>query len=112
MIFCFTNINAQINEKYSYYGNHQKKELNTFKGDKLHGISIAWDSTGNKIAEVSFKDGLKDGKWKIWYENKQLAYEFHYKRGEKTGKWKSYDREGNLINIKDYENQTLHKSDN
>ena len=42
------------------------------------------------------------GEWKIWHDNGKLAYGFHYNKGQKTGVWKAYNRNGVLINVREY----------
>jgi antitoxin component YwqK of YwqJK toxin-antitoxin module len=57
---------------------------------------------GVKVAEASYKNGKKDGKWFVWDDEGNLKYELCYKDGEKTGTWKSYNEMGVVINERDY----------
>ena len=42
-------------------------------------------STGKKKMEGQYKNGLKNGRWTYWYENRQKKEEGTYKDGKKDG---------------------------
>jgi len=81
----------------SYYDNGKVKEVLCFnESNRLDGTCVAYSPAGTQIGIASYRDGVKDGVWKIWRENGILAYEMYYENGQKTGKWKVYDEEGNI----------------
>ena len=45
-----------------------------------------------------FKDGKREGKATVYYENGKVNYEGFYKEGKECGVWKFYDEKGNLYN--------------
>jgi antitoxin component YwqK of YwqJK toxin-antitoxin module len=48
------------------------------------------------------KKGNRDGLWKLYFENAQLAFKTYYKDGEPIGLWEWYDKNGVNNNIKFY----------
>ena len=54
-----------------------------------------------------YKQGKKEGKWKYYHDYGFLQNAGKYKNGEKTGKWKSYHENGQLRTISEYRNNTL-----
>ncbi|MBT8294116.1 MAG: nicotinic acid mononucleotide adenyltransferase [Eudoraea sp.] len=54
-----------------YHNNDQVSQQGTFNLDgKLHGKWISYDEQGVKIAEGSYENGIKTGKWYFWSDNK------------------------------------------
>ena len=49
-------------------------------------------SSGDKILEGNYKDGIKHGKWTTWYENGQKELEKYYKYGKEDKLWTMWDR--------------------
>jgi antitoxin component YwqK of YwqJK toxin-antitoxin module len=92
---------SQILRDTSYYENGNKKEVLSFTPDgKFHGNCFTWSPEGVQTGKASYKNGVKDGTWKIWREDGSLSYEMHYKNGKKIGVWKQYDEEGKVIQEK------------
>ncbi len=48
------------------------------------------------------KNGKKDSKWTIYYEDGQKEYESTYKDGIKDGKWTEYNEDGTIKEVKEY----------
>ena len=54
-----------------YHNNDQVSQQGTFNLDgKLHGKWISYDEQGAKIAEGSYENGIKTGKWYFWSDDK------------------------------------------
>jgi len=53
-------------------------------------------STGNKVMEGRYKDGLEDGKWILWYKDGQKNIEKTYKNGKEEGQFTRWYKNGNL----------------
>ncbi len=83
-----------------YYENSQKKEIRSFKNNKMDGTWITWNEKGQKTGEASYSNGLKHGKWGIWDENGIQRYEMEYNLGKKTGVWIIRDEKGNITDRK------------
>jgi len=54
-----------------------------------------------------FRDGLKHGIWKKFYNNEKIQSEGNYSYGKKDGYFKEFDKNGNLTKIEKYENDNL-----
>lgn len=95
-----------------------------FENGREEGISKEFDETGEIITITEYrggvaisqeninrrdKAGLKQGKWKNFYNNGKLKEEIEYRNSLKSGFYKEYDTTGNLKNITKYLNDTLLK---
>lgn len=81
----------------------------TFLDGKKHGVEglqFGGRYSGYDDGRFShlwyFKNGLKHGKWEMWWGNSdedsfQLASRIFYEDGLKQGDWKEWDKDGNLI---------------
>ena len=49
-----------------------------------------------------FINNLKDGEWKFWYKNGQLALIENYNNGRKVGLYQSWFESGQILEIVDY----------
>lgn len=87
----------------------KKKEYYWFKGGAIHNSE--YGTAGelldkefqkfyhtNQLAESGkFKNGLKVGLWKTWYDNGILKETCFWSKGKKKGKYFLYDKDGSLI---------------
>jgi uncharacterized protein len=48
------------------------------------------------------RDGLKQGRWKYFFDDGSLQMEGTFRNGKKDGFFKTYDRSGNLLELKKY----------
>ncbi|MFH0895832.1 MAG: hypothetical protein V2A54_15460 [Bacteroidota bacterium] len=55
------------------------------------------------------KEGLKQGKWKVFYPKGRVKWEGFFMNGKKNGFFKEYDTTGNLQSVLKYENDSLKK---
>ena len=88
---------SDANEPYSgeavwYYENGQKMREVTYKDGKKDGKYNEWYENGQKESEETYKNGEKDGKWTWWYENGQKWIERTYKDGRliESSAWDEY----------------------
>lgn len=111
---------------YMFYkdGKIVEKEIKkAFKEEKIkvktlkHGLQKEWYTNGTLKLEGNYKNNYKDGIFRKWYENGQIKELATYRRdtliGE--GKWyhengqmsshEKYDNEGNLISIKQWNDE-------
>jgi uncharacterized protein len=51
-----------------------------------------------------YRSGVKNGDWKYFYPDDNIKEEGTYYYGKKDGYFKQYDKKGNLISIKKYDN--------
>lgn len=86
-----------------WYNNNQIEEIRSFNSDsELDGKCVRFFEDGSFSAIAYYKNGVKDGLWRVWHPNGNIAYELQYKKGERIGVWKSYDPEGKLVFEKKY----------
>jgi antitoxin component YwqK of YwqJK toxin-antitoxin module len=106
---------------YHLYKDGRIKSKVNFKNGREEGQGIEYSPDGNITALIEYKrgyvinteyinryrDGLKHGVWKIFWDNEKIKTEENYFYGKKDGYFKEFDREGNLVSIKKYENDYL-----
>jgi len=77
----------------------------------LSGIFKTYFSNGNLLAEVSYKNGMLDGRCVIYYVNGFLHNEKFFKEGRLHGIFRAWDESGALFFEINYENDVQHGSD-
>ena len=93
---------------YHYFYKGQLFQVSgSYAGYVLHGPYQRFDTLNNLIEEGTFKYGRKEGTWKTWYQNGQLAASSSYKKGKKNGESNNFNRQGELIRITHYKNGLL-----
>lgn len=63
----------------------------------LHGLSQTFDFEGNLLEKTNYKNGLKNGKYKIFHANRNLKQEGTYEDELDIGRKKLYDTNGVLL---------------
>ncbi|NND16563.1 MAG: nicotinic acid mononucleotide adenyltransferase [Eudoraea sp.] len=72
------NTETNLIEVVYFHDNGEVSQQGTFNLDrKLHGEWISFDENGSKIAQGTYKNGLKKGSWKFWIDGtqKEVVYE-------------------------------------
>jgi len=65
-------------------------------GELLHDSFLKFYHT-NQLAEAgTYKNGLKEGYWKNWFDNGTLQSQTYWNKGQKDGKHMAYDKTGFL----------------
>ncbi|MEN8907477.1 MAG: hypothetical protein ABF289_16095 [Clostridiales bacterium] len=101
-------IKVEDNKKYYwYYLNELHSNLGGYQGKLLHGAFILLDKNNNMITKGFIKQGLKDGEWKRWYPNGNLSEIRYYDEGIKKGTHVFFDVNGTQIRQEKYKNGTL-----
>ncbi len=49
------------------------------------GFFVAYGVSGDRMIQGSYRNGIQDGEWKLWYENGSLASVDHYSNGLQNG---------------------------
>jgi antitoxin component YwqK of YwqJK toxin-antitoxin module len=86
----------QVSEPHSfittYYRNGHKKEVfQKNEHDRLEGLYNSFHENGNLYVICYYKDGKKEGKYQVYHEDgKNLEKEFHLKNGILEGSYKSW----------------------
>ena len=69
-----------------------------YEQDVLNGLSKSYyPKSGQPLEELTFKAGVKDGKWLKFFENGKPWIEADYQNGELHGKFNSYQENGKPI---------------
>jgi antitoxin component YwqK of YwqJK toxin-antitoxin module len=50
----------------------------------------------------NYQVGVLNGPYQLWYENGQMRIDGFYKDNEKAGIWKSYNQDGTVFKIEDF----------
>ncbi|MCF8218028.1 MAG: hypothetical protein K9J21_03480 [Bacteroidales bacterium] len=66
-----------------------------------NGLRVTYSE--DEIKTEHFKDGVKDGWSKVFFPDSTLKREVKYVDGKKDGFEKEYDREGNIVTLKKYD---------
>ena len=87
----------------SFYENGQKLLEVNFKDGKKDGLQVIWHENGQKAGEQNWKDGKKDGVSTSWYENGQKSLEVNFKDRKRmsTVVWKPNGEKCPVTNLKD-----------
>ncbi len=80
---------------YSFYGEHLSNIESYDKGLK-NGISREFYEDGTISQERLWKNGILDGKWRMWFPGNKLRLETQYKSGKINGLFKSFYPDGTL----------------
>lgn len=77
------------------------------QGDLLNGLRngrwTGYDySTGKKMSETDYVDGIEHGTYTVFNENGTPSISGQNENGKRTGKWSFYDKEGKLIDTKTF----------
>ena len=92
----------QLERKVSYHKNGQPAIIATYYHNKAEGIRREFDENGNVTKGYVFSngillcegitdmEGLRQGRWKEFYETGELKSEGNYQNSNRTGLWKFY----------------------
>jgi hypothetical protein len=97
------------NKTYYWYDNiaiHETK--GGYSGYLLDGVYKEFSYPGNDlVASGKFQNGLKDGIWTHWYENRHIKERSNWKNGKLNGKKYTYNDQGELSSIETYKHGSL-----
>ena len=97
------------------------KTKTSFINGREEGISKEYSKDGLIISLIEYKkgyvinseninryrEGLKHGVWKEFYDNENVKWEGEYSYGKRDGYFKEFDIKGNLLKIEKYRNDEL-----
>lgn len=100
----------------TFYKDYKIKFKVNYKNGREEGLGVEYSRDGTIIKLIEYKkgyvinteninrfrDGLKHGLWKTFFDNGKLKTEENYYYGKKDGYFKEYDSNGNLIYIKKF----------
>ena len=70
----------------------------------LHGTFASYFPDGTLKDSGHYKDGLPEGVWIKWTDDKQFYWKGFYKHGVKTNEWKLYAASDRLVSIVSFRN--------
>jgi hypothetical protein len=82
----------------NYYPNKQKYVEANFKNGVRHGEWKSYFQSGQLQSEQYYINGQSDSVYKVFHENGKPYIEGHFKDGQCTGTWLFYDNNGTLRN--------------
>jgi antitoxin component YwqK of YwqJK toxin-antitoxin module len=70
-----------------------------FREGLLHGVFANYFPDGAVKDSGNYKNGLPEGMWIKWTDDKQFYWEGHYSHGRKNKEWKLYNANNKLVSI-------------
>lgn len=102
-------VSAQPDREYFWFkgGTIHNSEFGT-GGDLLHDAYLKFYHSNQLAESGKFKNGLKSGYWKSWYESGVLQCKAYWGEGQLDGSFFTYDNSGKLIQKGKYKNNKKH----
>jgi antitoxin component YwqK of YwqJK toxin-antitoxin module len=75
-----------------------------FENALLHGAFVNYFPNGTIKDSGNYKNGLPEGLWIKWTDDKQFYWKGYYQHGLKNSEWKLYSSDAKLIRIVFYRN--------
>jgi|GEM_PF-4670663 antitoxin component YwqK of YwqJK toxin-antitoxin module len=79
------------------------KSQAAIEAEKFTGINERYDSDGNLVTKVTYRDGIAHGEYWIFHENEAVRFHGFYDNGKRHGEISEFDMNGNLMAIATYE---------
>ena len=76
----------------------------SFTDGIISDTRINYDSNGNLSSEVNYKNGIKDGDFTSYFDDKTIEQKGTFSSGEKNGEWITYNKTGEKISKENYKN--------
>jgi antitoxin component YwqK of YwqJK toxin-antitoxin module len=114
----YSLVEGKLNGPFEFYEpGGQIQHKGKFVNDKKDGVWIVWESTGVKLAEISYKDGLRDGLIKLWYGSfvdsgksaGHIKLEAFFLQGNYHGLYKTFLPDGKTRNEVEYEHGNINQ---
>lgn len=86
----------------TYFSNRQIASKVFYKEGKKTGSYSEYYKNGQLEQEGHYVDNEPDGEIKFWYNTGQIKRKGQYIKGDKTGKWITYDPDGRVREVIDY----------
>ncbi|MGB0165699.1 MAG: toxin-antitoxin system YwqK family antitoxin [Luteibaculum sp.] len=98
----YLTMNESLNGPVKKYQEEKLVMDGWFVDNKPHSKWHQYDLNGEKLAEISYTMGKRNGTWKIWDEQGNLRYKYQYRNGKPIGKWEMYNEVGEVVQTKRY----------
>jgi len=63
------------------------------------GLTKTFRDDGSPLAETTYKEGRRDGPFRDYWSNGQLACEGKYIEDVQEGEWRFYNEDGSLMDV-------------
>ena len=84
-------------QRYWFQDIERLEHEENYKNGVKDGIQRLWYESGVLKRIESYNNGNLEGIWKEWYEDGQLKSQGSYKHGYKHGLWREWDESGILV---------------
>lgn len=74
-----------IETEKQWHKNGQRAKETIRQDGKIHGLTTEWYMSGEKKSEISYNQGIRQGKAQQWHKNGQLKRETHYDKDSRQG---------------------------
>jgi len=88
--------NLELEREIVFYKNEQKKIDGEYKDQLRTGLWKAWYENGNMWSEGEYREGKRNGKGISYHENGKKYIEGMYRDDVRVGLWRFYDTTGAL----------------
>jgi antitoxin component YwqK of YwqJK toxin-antitoxin module len=111
-------VEGKLNGPFEIYEpGGQLQYIGTFVDDEKEGLWIVWEATGVKIAEIPYKDGIRNGPIKLWYGSfidsgkraGNIKLEANFLQGNYHGDYKTFLPDGKTRNEVEYEHGNINQ---
>lgn len=92
-----------LDREVVYYSNKQVKMDGEYKDELRHGMWKAWYETGTLWSEGEYKEGKRNGKGIYYHPNGKKYIEGIYSNDVRVGNWRFYDTTGTLSKEVDFD---------
>ncbi len=103
----FINSKKDSTWKYYSYYSHAVIAIENYKNGLKDGISKRFYENGSISEEQEWRNNLKDGEWKQYFQNGELRSSGIYKEGKLSGTYEVYYENGQLRAQGNYDNNIM-----
>lgn len=97
--------NGVLNGKsIAFFDNGRPSVISFFTDGKKDSVELEFTKKGKIVKEISYKDGMKNGLFTIYYYDGNKELEGEHFNNEYVGELKSYNTDGSLRMVMVYEN--------
>ncbi len=91
-----------------YYVKGKLQASGYYRDKKKDSVWLYYsEETQKVVAEEHYKNGVKNGPWRIFFDNGNLSSEVFWKDGKKDGPWKEFFQDGTPRLSANYKNDKL-----
>ena len=112
----------------NYWKNHQLMSVGVEKNGKEDGHWVYYHYNGTKWTEGDYRNGVRVGVWKVWFDDGHISQEYHadngpfkswypsgamesegqFVNGKRDGQWTFYHPNGKIFKNVSYQADSIH----